>query len=229
MNKRLRNSIAALMTGSALAAASTGANAIDVTDLGTLPTPSAAVPSPALSTDSTVPQYAWDGYNNYPTPLLGWAHTTKWYTFKLAKTTTVQITMTSGEVGMNPAFTLWQTSGSFIGGNHLGHAYNQVVLSGASNFLKPQPPQTDGVTAFWGFVNSGPTFTNGDGQYAGKGLSGLTRTDTGYAAFARTLPKGQYLIAAGGSCKTANCGTPAQKAFNLNVQPVPFLDSGILP
>lgn len=221
MNKRLRKSITTLLSGSALALASSAASAITVTDLGTLP-------NAGLFTNSMVPQYAWDGWNGITTNL-GWAHNSKWYTFTLAARTTIQITMTSTEVGMKPAFSIWKTTGSFIGTNHLAHEYNQVNLNLSSSFLKPQFAGGDGVTAIIGYVNSGNNFTNGDGQRIWGGTAGMTRVAAGYAAFARTFEAGQYLIVAGGSCNDQTCGSPAPKAFKLNVQKLPLPNSGKSP
>jgi len=210
-----------LMSGSALAVASTCASAITVINLGTVPTA-------GVFTSSTAPNYAWDGWNGI-TANLGWAHNSKWYTFELSGQTTVQITMTSTDANMKPAFSVWQTTGSFIGTNHTAHEYNQVSLDGASSFLKPQPPGTDGTKAFMGYVNGGNNFTNGDGNSVGGGTGGMSRKASGYAAFARTLSKGQYLIAVGGSCNNQTCGSPGPKAYKLNIQRLPLPNSGISP
>lgn len=220
-NNTLRKSLALLMSGSALAVASTCASAVTIINLGT-------VPNSGRFTSSTVPQYAWDGWNGI-SPNLGWAHNAKWYTFTLSAQTTVQITMTSTDAGMNPAFSVWQTTGTFVGSNHENHAFNQVSLGGTSSFLRPQPPGTDGTKAFIGYVNAGNSFTNGDGQAVGAGSAGMSRKAAGYAAFARTLAKGQYLIAAGGSCQNARCGTPSLKAYKLNIQKLPLANSGKSP
>ncbi|MGY6216672.1 hypothetical protein ACW73L_16060 [Methylolobus aquaticus] len=222
MTNRLRKSIATLLTGSALAVASGSASALQVTaDLGTLG-------AAGLFRTDTVPQYAWDGWNGI-VPNLGWVHNSKWYTFRVSTQSSVQITMTSSDVGMKPAFTVWQTTGSFIGSNHLSHQYNQVSFGGDSAFLQPQPPGTDGTRAFMGYVNGGNNFTNGNGNSVGAGTSNMSRRATGYAAFARTLPAGQYLLAVGGSCNNQTCGTPGAKNFKLNVQRLPLANSGISP
>jgi hypothetical protein len=213
MSNTIQKSIASLLGGTALAIASTCATAITVTNLGTVPNNAVG-----LSNTSSVPQYAWDGWNGI-TANLGWSHTSKWYTFKLTAQTTVQIKMTttSPAAQMKPAFSVWKTTASFVGGNHLAHEYNQVSLNGASSFLKPQPPATDGTTAFEGYVNAGNTFTNGNGNAVGKGTAGISSTAPKKAVITKTLKAGTYLIAAGGSCNNNTCGAPAPKPFTLKV------------
>ncbi|WP_139558497.1 hypothetical protein [Methylotetracoccus oryzae] len=213
MNFPLRRTLAVLLTGSAATLAATSASAISVTDLGTM--------SGEISTSATVPQYAWDGWNGL-TANLGWAHNSQWYTFTLEGRTTVQITMSSADANMYPAFSVWQTNGNFNGNNHLNHAYNQVSLSKSSKWLKPTPPNTDGATAFIGYANAGTNFTNGDGAHVGRGSSGISSRNGNASRLAVTLAAGQYLIAAGGSCNAANCGSPSPKPFTLKFQKLPF-------
>lgn len=221
MKRNPGNRVAALLAGTVLAGAFSEASAIAVIDLG-------AVPRTGVFTSGIVPQYAWDGWNGI-TPNLGWAHNSKWYTFTLARTATVQITMTSSVNRMKPAFSVWRTGGTFVGGNHLSHAYNQVGLSGSSDFLKPQSQGGDGATQFMGYVNGGTNFTNGDNKRVLAGTGNMSRRATRYAAFARTLSAGQYLIAAGGSCNAQNCGSPSPHDFKLNVQYLPLAGSGKSP
>jgi hypothetical protein len=241
MNRKLRNTIATLLTGSALTVASGAALAIDgsqtVTDLGTV-----RKNSPIVKIDS-VANYAWDGNNNNfakPGSLFGWAHNSKWYTVNVNCKTgaTVQFTMQSQTQGLQPAFSIWKTNGSFVGGEHLNHSYNQVSFGGESKFLQvgqggfnPIPPK-NGTTAFIGYANSGPSFTNGDGNAIKAGTPGKSRVIFGKtAAFSQTLSKGQYLIAIGGSCATAKCGTPpaARGDFSFTVQEAPILPSPPTP
>jgi hypothetical protein len=224
MKKELRNTIATLLTGSALAIASGTASAISVTDLGAVP----QINKGSISTTGTAPIFAWDG-NNGITPDCGWAHNSKWYTVTVPIHTTVQITMTSNAKDLRPAFTVWKTTGGFDGNNHLSHDYNQISLGGTSSFLKPQAPGGDGATAFVGYVNAGTPFTNCDGQAVKYGTVGLANVKGKSAALSKTLEPGQYLIALGGSCHTADCGAagpgPHTASFNytLDIRKAPIL------
>ncbi|MGY6214395.1 hypothetical protein ACW73L_04455 [Methylolobus aquaticus] len=58
------------------------------------------------ATSATVPQYAWAGWNGL-TASLGWAHNSQWYTDTLEGRTTVEITMSSDDANMYPAFSVW--------------------------------------------------------------------------------------------------------------------------
>ncbi|MGY6216787.1 hypothetical protein ACW73L_16645 [Methylolobus aquaticus] len=227
MKFNLRTTIAALMAGSALA--SGAANAISVTDLGSVP----AAKNGSIALTGTAPVYAWDGQNGI-TPDCGWAHNSKWYTFTVPWNATVQITMGTGSDTMHPAFSVWQTNGSFVGSNHLSHDYNQISLEGTSSFLKPQTPGGDGATAFVGYANSGIPFTNCDGQAVKKGTPTLSLVEPGStAAFSKTLKPGQYLIVLGGSCNAADCGTggPGPHGFNysLDIRKAPILPLPVAP
>jgi hypothetical protein len=130
--------------------------------------------------------------------------------------------MSSGDANMYPAFTLWQTSGTFFGNNHLSHVYNQVSLRSSSKWLRPRPPNTDGATAYIGYANAGTSFTNGDGRRVGRGSPGISSRNGNASRLAVTLAAGQYLIAAGGSCNAANCGNPSPKPFTLRFQRLPL-------
>lgn len=227
MKLNLRTTIAALVAGTALA--SGAANAISVTDLGSVP----AAKNGSIALTGTAPVYAWDGQNGI-TPDCGWAHNSKWYTFTVPWNATVQITMGTGSDTMHPAFSVWQTNGSFVGSNHLSHDYNQISLEGTSSFLKPQTPGGDGATAFVGYANSGTPFTNCDGQAVKKGTPTLSLVEPGStAAFSKTLKPGQYLIVLGGSCNTADCGTggPGPHGFNysLDIRKAPILPLPVAP
>lgn len=213
MNLKLRKTLAVLLTGSAAFLAATGASAISVTDLGVMP-------GKGFTASATVPQYAWDGWNGI-TPNLGWAHNSQWYMFRLTARTTVQITMSSEDAAMHPAFSVWQTNGTFVGTNHNSHAYNQVGLGGHSAFLKPAAPTWDGATAFIGYANAGSSFTNGDGMKVRAGSTGISARSTRASRVAVTLPPGQYLIAAGGSCNDQSCGNPGPKPYTLSINRLP--------
>lgn len=227
MKFNLRTTIAALMAGSALA--SGAANAISVTDLGSVP----GAKNGSIALTGTAPVYAWDGQNGI-TPDCGWAHNSKWYTFTVPWNATVQITMGSATESLRPAFSVWKTTGNFVGANHLSHDYNQISLDGTSSFLKPQSEGGDGATAFVGYANAGTAFTNCDGQAVKKGTPTLSLVEPGStAAFSKTLKPGQYLIVVGGSCNTADCGTggPGPHGFNysLDIRKAPILPLPVAP
>jgi hypothetical protein len=221
MKFNLRTTIAALMAGSALA--SGAANAISVTDLGSVP----GQKNGSLALTTTAPVYAWDGQNGI-TPDCGWAHNSKWYTFTVPWYATVQITLGSDTETMRPAFSVWKTTGNFDGANHLSHDYNQISLDGTSSFLKPQSEGGDGATAFVGYANSGTAFTNCDGQAVKKGTPTLSFVQPGAAAFSKTLAAGQYLIVVGGSCNTADCGS-ARGNVSLDIRKAPILPLPVAP
>lgn len=221
MNSELRNAIAAIIAGSTLALASGAANAISVSDLGSVP----AASKGSINLTGTAPIYAWDGQNGI-TPNCGWAHNSTWYTFTVPRNVTVQVTLDSAAESFRPAFSIWKTNGSFVGANHLSHDYNQVGLTGTSAFLKPQSAGADGATAFVGYANAGTPFTNCDGKSVGKGpytliVPGKT------AAFSKSLDEGQYLIVLGGSCNTADCGSggtgPHGFNYSLDIRKAPIL------
>jgi hypothetical protein len=231
MNSGLRHAITTLMAGSALAVASGAAMAIPgsqvIVDLGSLkgqPT--------AIQFEGTAPNYAWDGWNGL-TPNCGWAHNTRWYTVTVPYYATVQVTLISGDERLKPAFSMWKTNGSFVGANHLSHKYNQLSLEGSSSFLKPQTPGGDGAIAFVGYANAGDQpFINCDGQTVKKGTPTLSYVMPGTASFSRTLTKGQYLLAVGGSCNSQDCGPAGPTGvfpFKLDIRKGPILPLPVPP
>ena len=213
MNCTLRKTLVVLLAGSASSLTVTTARAISVTDLEILP-------SNGLSTSAAAPQYAWDGWNGI-TPNLGWAHNSQWYMFRITQRATVQITMSATDADMHPAFSVWQTNGTFVGTNHNSHAYNQVGLNGHSAFLKPAAPTWDGATAFIGYANAGKQFTNGDDKTVRGGSAGIFNRTSSASTIAVTLKAGLYLIAAGGSCNDQSCGKPSPKNFTLTIARLP--------
>ena len=217
-NRALRSAIGSLVAGSAMALASGTASAISVTDLGRVKNQ----PS-VIELSATAPTYAFDGWNGV-CPNAGWAHNSKWYTITVPTKTPVQITMTSGDPNMKPAFVLFMTTGDFNGADHLYHCYNQAGLGGESEFLKPQTPGGNGATKWIGYANAGDAFTNYDGRNIGKGTGPITAVTPGEAAaLSTTLEAGQYLMAVGGSCNSQSCGAPTQLPFSLSVQRAPIL------
>ncbi|MGZ8218381.1 VPLPA-CTERM sorting domain-containing protein [Methylomagnum sp.] len=97
--------------------------------------------------------------------LLGWNHTTQWYVLHVTTGGgyTVSYDRASGNTGNQPAFSIWSSGGS-AWTNSIGsqHKFNQVAtpsLGNSSAYL-----YNGGVTGFVGYANSGPGFTNGDGD-----------------------------------------------------------------
>jgi len=203
--KAVQKAVVAALTGTVLVGFAQQASAIQVTNLGTL---GAAAVS---RTVAGVPKYAWDGTNGLggPPNNNGWAHTSKWFRFTITQRSHVTISLTANGA-LNPALSVWKTGGAFNGDNHLSHIYNQIGVGGASQFLA-NGVGGDKVTAFSGYVNSGPAFKGGGGNIRHGGTCGAYVANRYARLLLNDLPPGQYLMALGGSCYTNGtataCGT----------------------
>jgi hypothetical protein len=231
MNKNLRK---AVMTGfgiAALAGVSTQASAIATNPVGTGTLNGSFL---SLTSTGTVGAYGWDGQNNGTAGALsknyGWAHSARWFLVSVndgvgANGVNISLAKTNS-VSSNPAFSVWQTDGNFTGGNHsssqkgqAGMSFNQVAdqTAFANTWLAigggktGAPTTTDGVTAFVGYANGGSAFTNG-------ASTSVTGTNSATASlYLNSLSIGQYLIALGGSCNLANCGSGSASSLAYNL------------
>lgn len=143
----------------------------------------------------------------------------------------------------NPAFSIWTSGLSDFDVTTVSdidlHLYNQVVGPGSEASTNYQLTLL-GITDFIGYVNSGATFTNDDGNFVGAGgvnhatpwvtnpaASSWSSTQTGDLDYALLmvmgLKSGYYLIAAGGSCFDLTCtsGTEFKWDISGSASPVP--------
>lgn len=218
--KVLKKAIMTALAGTALGAGFSGpASAINVQDLGVLRK------KVVLTNTTNLPKYAWDGTAGLGEPPNneGWAHTSKWFTFKVVGRSHVTIRLKANG-DLNPAFTIWKTGGAFDGVNHTSHVYNQIGIDGTSTFLATGPDDKDKVTQFIGYANSGPAFEGATGPIQQGGTYGAY-VKQGYARLlAVDLLPGQYLLAIGGSCysdgQAKTCGEGlVESTLKLTRQP----------
>ena len=249
MNRNLRKAVLAGLGIAALAGFSTQASAISTTNVGG---GAGVINSSFLSLTSISGSNAgasgWDGQNNgtagAASKYYGWAHNAKWFMFSVsgnvgANGVDIKLTDTNSSTA-GPAFSVWQTSGNFVGGNHSsgsfgqrGMSFNQVAdqTAIANTWLaiggSGPASSTNGVTGFVGYANAGTTgWNNGAGTPIGTGGFGagyagsVAGTTAGSIADLRlnNLADGQYLIALGGSCHAAGC---TSMAYSLTVAAVP--------
>jgi hypothetical protein len=248
MNQTLRKAVLAGLGIAALAGVSTQASAIATTNVGGGTGVISSAPSSLTSiSSSNAGAYGWDGQNNgtagAASKNYGWAHNARWFLFSTTNNAgayglDIKLTDTNSST-TGPAFSVWQTTGNFVGGNHSSGSYGQKGMSFnqvadqtaiANTWLAVggagPASSTNGVTAFVGYANAGTSFTNGAGTSVGVGGFGagysgsVAGTTAGSVAELKlnSLANGQYLIALGGSCNAGGC---ASMAYNLTVAAVP--------
>jgi hypothetical protein len=248
MNQKLYKAVIAGFGILALAGVSTQASAVTVNNVGGGSGVINSAPSSLTSISaSNTGAFGWDGQNNgtagAASKNYGWAHSARWFTFSVANSAgaygvDINVTDTNGST-TSPAFSVWQTTGNFVGGNHSSGSYGQRGMSFnqvadqtaiANTWLavggSGPASSTNGVTAFVGYANAGSSFINGAGTSVGTGGFGAgfsgsyAGTVAGSVANLKldSLSNGQYLIALGGSCNAGGCGS---LAYNLTVAAVP--------
>jgi hypothetical protein len=218
--KQVKDSFGSVLAGAVMLGLSSQAEAILVTDLGTLG-------DSGLSATTTTTLYAWDGLHPCAgiNAGFGCGDQSRWYTFSVDSEKGVTINTTKSVTGhpLNMAFSLWKTTGGFVGGNHYDHGYSQIRADGGSVWLQAgyysrdiqDPTITNGITEFVGYANSGPSgWTNPDGDVIGIGSGGTVSVDGGNASLAiASLAAGQYLLALGGSCHGDAGTSPCQSTI----------------
>ena len=143
----------------------------------------------------------------------------------------------------NPGFSIWTSGASDFEVTNVSkigwHLYNQVVGPGLETSWNYALTQL-GVTDFIGYINSGATFTNDDGNFVGAGgvnnstpwvtnsaASSWVSTNTDGLDYALLtvmgLKSGYYLIAAGGSCFDQTCTNGGSFKWDItgSASPVP--------
>lgn len=199
MNK-LRKAVLIAMAGTALATVSTHASATVL-----------------LSGTGFAAGQSWNGNNN---GYLGWGHNSDWFTFQATSTGTVDVKMTATAVGVQPAFTVWDTGSA----QHTwsdGMTYNQI----SNETIGGNP------AAFVGFANnygtdahfgSGPSATGLGGSPAYAGASVVTGNNAGFnfaeLIFTNATAGEWFAIAAGGS---SGGGAYSIAASSVNAVPIP--------
>ena len=136
--------------------------------------------------------------------LMGWNHTTSWYTFQVtaAGGYTISADRISTDTKNQPAFSVWSSGANAWGAAGLSHHFNQVAAPTASNgnaymLVGPNP-----ITGFVGYANSGAAFTNADGSSVqgaltfGSSVRDLTDTTSPYNSI---VTKGSFTNAHAGA------------------------------
>ncbi len=249
MNRNLRKAVLTGFGIAALAGVSTQASAISTTNVGGGTGIISSAPS-SLTTisGSNAGASGWDGQNNgtagAASKNYGWAHNARWFLFSTTNNAgayglDIKLTDTRSST-TGPAFSVWKTTGNFVGGNHSSGSYGQRGMSFnqvadqtaiANTWLavggSGPASSTNGVTGFVGYANAGTTgWNNGAGTPIGTGGFGagyagsVAGTTAGSIADLKlnSLADGQYLIALGGSCNAGGC---ASMAYSLTVAAVP--------
>jgi hypothetical protein len=203
MNRNLRKAVVAGLGLLALAGVSTQASAQNTTYPGLI--------TSSFTETKSAPAYAWDGNNNGFGTGLGWGHNARWVSFSIgAGTPKLGINLTTTTAGINPAFTLYATTGYTDPGlgSGTGHTFSQVSTFSKSGWLTD--PAEGGVTSVKGYANAGPSFINGvtpTGLFVGSGAGGVVTVGTGLANLQLTgVGAGDYLLAYGGSNYLATKG-----------------------
>lgn len=214
MTHNLRKAVIAGLGIAALAGVSSVASAQTTTYIGTL--------TGSFTQSAKVANFAWDGHNaSGGAANLGWGHNSRWYTFNVTSLSSLNIKMTGTD--LNPAFSLWKTTGYTDPGtvSSQGHTYSQVSTDSPESEWLTDPAQ-GGVTAFVGYANSGPAFVNGVGLNVGHGSAGSS-WGPGFAELTTNINAGNYLLAIGGSDSTNPSMKGSAKDFTLtmNVAAVP--------
>ncbi|MBS1214319.1 MAG: hypothetical protein H6R26_2936, partial [Proteobacteria bacterium] len=108
----------------------------------------------------------------------GWNHNAKWFTFQI--TTAGGYTISADRVGTatddQPALSVWSSGANAWDAAGLSHHFNQVTAPSASNGNSYMLAGTRNITGFVGYANSGPGFTNADGNKVAGALTFGTST-----------------------------------------------------